>query len=287
MTAAGDKVSPILNQMSAPQSYNGPPKDSWVRRHLTLIAVATLKRFCPRASSVLFLSRGVCVKYGPFQHLSEATTMQFIASHTSLPVPKIYCAFERNGITYIVMSRIVGSPLGHKWEQRPQESKAHLLRQLKTYMEEMRSLNPPNLGAVEGVDGGKLYDIRLSDGLKGFGPFNSVRDFHSFLRGGISASPEQIPEVNELVEKHEKVQFSTYFTHGDLNSMNILVNGDNVVGIIDWDMAGWYPEYWEYTTAYSINPYNEFWKNEIGKFLEEYPEAAKMEHLRQKYCGAF
>jgi aminoglycoside phosphotransferase len=273
--------------MPEQQSHNGPTKSTWVRRHLTLVAVATLKRFRPHASSVLFLTRGVCVKYGPFQHLSDAAAMQFIASHTSIPVPKVYCAFERKGITYIVMSCITGSPIGHNWEQRPEGSKMHLLKQLKTYMEEMRLLKPPNLGVVEGVEGGKLYDMRLQDGLKGFGPFDSVRDFHSFLRGRISASPEQIPEVNELVKKHEKAQFSTCFTHGDLNSMNVLVKGDNIVGIIDWDTAGWYPEYWEYTTAYNVNPYNGFWKDEIGKFLEEYPEAAEMEQLRQKYFGAF
>lgn len=39
--------------------------------------------------------------------------------------------------------------------------------------------------------------------------------------------------------------------------------------------------------AYNVNPYNGFWKDEIGKFLEEYPEAAEMEQLRQKYFGAF
>ncbi|KAF2814337.1 kinase-like protein [Mytilinidion resinicola] len=199
------------------QSHNGPIEGSWVRRHLTLIAVVALKRFRPHASSVLFLTNGLCVKYSPFQHLSDAATMQYIASHTSIPVPKVHCAFERKGTTYIVMSRIAGSPIGHEWEQRPKE-------------------------------------------------------------GGISASPEQIPEVNELIKKQESSQSSTRFTHGDLNSMNVLVKGDDVVGIIDWDTAGWYPEYWEYTTASNVSPYNEFWKDEICKFLEQ---------VRQKYFGAF
>ncbi|KAF2824557.1 hypothetical protein CC86DRAFT_421116 [Ophiobolus disseminans] len=224
------------------QSHNSPTQSSWVRRHLTLVAIATLKRFRPHVSSVLFLTRRMCVKYGPFQHLSDAAAMQFIASHTSIPVPK-------------------------------------------TYMKEMRSLKPPNPGVIEGVDGDKLYDMRLQDGLQGFGPFDSIRGFHSFPRGGIRASPDQIPEVNKLAEKHEKAQFSTRFTHGDLNSMNILVKGDSIVGIIDWDTAGWYPEYWEHTTAYNINPYNGFWKDEIGTFLEESPEAANKEQLRQKYFG--
>lgn len=273
--------------MPEQQSRNGSTKSSWIRLHLTLVAVAALKRFRPHASSVLFLTRGVCVKYGPFQHLSDAGAMQFIASNTSIPVPKVYCAFERKGITYIVMSYIAGSPIGQNWEQRPEASKTRLLKQLKTYVEDMRSLKPPRSGVVEGVDGGKLYDMRLQDGLKGFGPFDSIRDFHSFLRGGITAFPEQISEVNELVKKHEVARFSTCFTHGDLNSMNILVKGDDIVGIIDWDTAGWYPEYWEYTTAYNVNQFNGFWKEEIGKFLKEYPEAGEMEQLRQKYFRAF
>lgn len=48
------------------------------------------------------------------------------------------------------------------------------------------------------------------------------------------------------------------FTHADLNSRNILVDevvqqdgslGGRVTGIVDWEMAGYYPEYWEYTKA--------------------------------------
>ncbi|KAK6856449.1 hypothetical protein PG995_006636 [Apiospora arundinis] len=42
------------------------------------------------------------------------------------------------------------------------------------------------------------------------------------------------------------------FTHGDLNPSNIFVRGDEVVGIIDWETAGWYPDYWEYTSAWTV-----------------------------------
>ena len=37
------------------------------------------------------------------------------------------------------------------------------------------------------------------------------------------------------------------FTHGDLCPRNILVNESlRITGIVDWEAAGWYPEYWEY-----------------------------------------
>ena len=104
----------ISKLMPKRQAGIGPTEASWTRTHLTLVAVAVLKRFRPRISSVLFLTSRICVKYDPFQHLSDAAAMQFIASHTSVPVPKVYCAFHRKGTTYIVMSRIAGTPIGHK-----------------------------------------------------------------------------------------------------------------------------------------------------------------------------
>lgn len=213
--------------------------------------------------------------------------MQYVAAYTSVPVPKVYCTFERKGVTYIVMSRLQGSPIGHRWEHRSQKSRERLLKQLREYVEEMRSLRPTREVGVEGVDGGKLYDVRISGGVNGFGPFKSIYDFHFFLRDGVDISQEQQPDINELVERHTTARYDLRLTHGDLNSMNILVKGDDIVGIVDWDTCGWYPEYWEYTSARNVNPFNEFWKDEIPKFLDEYPDAASMEAIRQQHFGAF
>ncbi|KAH7886513.1 hypothetical protein F5I97DRAFT_1808227 [Phlebopus sp. FC_14] len=37
-----------------------------------------------------------------------------------------------------------------------------------------------------------------------------------------------------------------YLTHGDLLPHNILVEGSKITAIIDWETAGFYPEFWEY-----------------------------------------
>jgi len=42
------------------------------------------------------------------------------------------------------------------------------------------------------------------------------------------------------------------FTHGDINPQNILIStGPNpqVVAVLDWSQAGWYPAYWEFCKA--------------------------------------
>lgn len=46
-------------------------------------------------------------------------------------------------------------------------------------------------------------------------------------------------------------------THGDLSPRNILVQGSKVVAILDWEMSGYYPEYWEYVKAL----YRPAWKS--------------------------
>jgi aminoglycoside phosphotransferase len=232
------------------------------------------------------LTDGLCVKYGRHVHLSEASTMQFITQHTSIPVPKVLCAFTRNGMTYIVMERIKGDMIGKGWVKRSEESKTKLLAQLAGMVREMRTLQPPqdNKFGVASVDGGSLYDCRIPGPSLRFGPFDTIQDFHRHLRMGIELDSRLSPEIQEFIKQQSK-SWPLVFTHGDLSSLNILARGDDIVGIIDWETAGWYPSYWEYTTAYQVNPQNSFWVHEIDKFLQPMPEELAMDRIRLKYFG--
>lgn len=69
--------------------------------------------------------------------------------------------------------------------------------------------------------------------------------------------------------------------------MNVLANGDEVVGLIDWAIVGWFPPHWKYTTAWNVNPQNEFWRDEVDKFVQPMHNELEMEKLRQKYFGMF
>lgn len=40
---------------------------------------------------------------------------------------------------------------------------------------------------------------------------------------------------------------ASVFTHGDLAPRNIMVDAaGQITAILDWENAGWYPDYWEY-----------------------------------------
>ncbi|KAF2765265.1 kinase-like protein [Teratosphaeria nubilosa] len=259
--------------------------DTWWRRFLVRTAVKILRHWRPNNGSILFLTGTLCVKYGRLHHLPEASTMEFIARNTTIPVPKIWCAFELKDRTYIVMERVKGESLAFNWRSRSSESKAAILKQLREMIENMRRLTPPS-SAVANVDGGRLWDCRLGGGSDYFGPFQEIDAFHQYIRGGFNAVSENLPPgVNELIQLHDRKWPDPVFTHGDLSSLNIMAEGDTITGIIDWETAGWFPYYWEYTTACQVNPQNTFWREEVDKFLEPYPAELHQEELRQRYFG--
>lgn len=170
--------------------------------------------------------------------------------------------------------------------KRDEDSKGKLLSQLSGMIREMREIRPSEGSKVASVDGGSLYDGRIPGPTLRFGPFHTVQDFHQHLRSGMESNSRLDPKVQELIKQQNK-SWPLLFTHGDLSSLNILVRGDNIVGMIDWETAGWYPSYWEYTAAYQVNPQNSFWAHEIYKFLQPMPEDLAMERVRQKYFRDF
>ena len=45
-------------------------------------------------------------------------------------------------------------------------------------------------------------------------------------------------------------RYQLRFTHEDLGMHNILVEGGKITAIIDWEYAGWYPEYWDLLSCF-------------------------------------
>jgi aminoglycoside phosphotransferase len=241
----------------------------------------------------------VIIKYGTHIQLSEASTLRFLAKHTSIPVPKVYCAFQRGEVKYIMMERVKGTNIGENWDRRPLFEKEKLLKQLKGYFEELRQVPHPRPGTICSINGGPLYDHRIDEDNV-FGPFANGKAFADFLNHGGGRGQggeldhfwgaEDSAETEIGIQRgiQEKENTRVCFTHGDAHSGNFLVRGVKVVAMIDFETSGFYPEYWEYTTAMTtamnLKVFDDSrWKSEIGKFLKEYPRQLEMETLRRKF----
>lgn len=266
----------------------------WVRILYKLLSQRLVQRWRKHPTFIIFISSKLCIKASPFTRLAEAQTMQFISQNTSIPVPKVYTAFENKGRTFILMERIGGEPLSYGWVNRSDTSKAKILGQLKAMTDQLRNIPPPDgfMGVADVTGEGAVFDLRLPR-KSHWGPFPTIDAFHRELWCGqeIKDFGEQqlanLPGLGELAAFHRQDWPKPVFTHGDLSSLNVMVRGDDVVAILDWETAGWMPPYWEYTSAWHVNPQNMFWQAEVDKFITPDPHALQMEIIRRKYYGDF
>lgn len=92
------------------------------------------------------------------------------------------------------------------------------------------------------MDWGSLFDYRVEGPLLRSGPFRSISDFHLHSRKRMRFDSGLGLKVQDLIKRHAG-RWLIVFTLGIFSSFNILVRRDEVVGIVDWETAGWYPEY--------------------------------------------
>jgi aminoglycoside phosphotransferase (APT) family kinase protein len=95
-----------------------------------------------------------------------------------------------------------------------------------------------------------------------------------------------------LVNIQDQKRHKICFTHGDAHSGNFLVRGGKIVAFIDFEMSVFFPEHLEYTTAMTTAQNDAlhddtFWKQELGKFLNEYSRELEGEIIRQKIFGKY
>jgi hypothetical protein len=200
----------------------------------------------------------------------EVEAMQYVQANTSIPIPKILSQEPHipDNEASFTMTYIPGVTLCKAWDEMTDEKRNTVLTELRGYVGQLRALPPPR-PIIGSVSGGPVVDQRVNGGNP-CGPFSSESDFNHVLLGvlvNFPNSPYLQSAVSAQSDNHEIL-----FTHGDLGSQNILVDPEagHVNAIIDWEMAGWMPEYWEYRKARYAGYNEEWWVPIVDQFIPKY-----------------
>jgi aminoglycoside phosphotransferase (APT) family kinase protein len=200
----------------------------------------TLHSLCGR--TVIRVGNNLVVKSGNIRS-HEAETLRFIATNTTIPVPKVHDIHWEDGkVVAIVMDYMPGKRLDEAWDTLDLDQKLSIASELHSYINQLRDLKGSYIGAI---DRGKAVIGQIAS-IEG-GPFDSEQQFNEFILGDIvKSAPDILRHYAKfaLMDDHEIV-----FTHADFSPRNILVEGGRVTAILDWEYAGWYPEHWEYIQA--------------------------------------
>ncbi|KAM5493197.1 hypothetical protein McaMca56_006837 [Microsporum canis] len=190
---------------------------------------------------------GVVVKYGRHVRAQrEATTINLIrAACPQVPVPEALDAWEEgegeDAVGYLAMSRMPGAMLSECWPTMEQPQRERVLNDLEGILQQLRAIEIPTTALIGAVDGGPAADVRARHAEFG-GPFTAESEFNEWLASLIHP---------------ESMQYRA---------------------IIDWEFAGWHPEYWEYLKMVQFSRDPVFrcfargcWKDKVGNqvFFDE------------------
>ncbi|KAI9729796.1 MAG: hypothetical protein M1818_008410 [Claussenomyces sp. TS43310] len=236
------------------------------------------------SAKVVRLGQEFAVKFGRTVSVLEGETQRFVEENTAVPVPKVFEIFSdpATGINYIVMEFIYGMTLERIWESLQPAETLDISRQIATAVDELRRLPPPpyigGVGRQSLLNG--VFWVPENDPLIS-GPFQTEEEMNE----GIIRRLEQTQALSHLsllrllitttLQNHRIV-----FTHGDLQRKNIMVNrtgtredGNGIfeIKLIDWEISGWYPEYWEFCNATVAGRFRPEWLEVVQRILQIYP----------------
>ncbi|PVI02255.1 hypothetical protein DM02DRAFT_613084 [Periconia macrospinosa] len=252
------------------------------------------ERMSEASGKVVGVGDHFIVKYGAFVNLQEGQTMLFLQYSSTVPVPRIYALYQKPGpdndtYSYIVMERIRGPTLASVWSKIGQTEKEAVTSKLRDIFEAMRKLESPGGYCSVGRRGltDSLFDSG-DDSTSFNGPFNTESALNEamiarYANEGRSRYKTQhfLRAFHDVFQNHAPV-----FTHADFQRKNVMFrkppttenedlvqwsSADLELVIIDWEFAGWYPSYWEYSRAlFGCGAWTDDWSEWIEKMLEPY-----------------
>ena len=213
---------------------------------------------------------GVIRKRGTsFRIQRELDAIAIVRIHTSIPIPGIINAHLQGYESWMRMQCALGTRLDSAWQDMPESVRATTVAQLKEYFKQLYNIHPSKSGWIGSCGDGPAYDHRLNNGFP-CGPFTSVSEFHDFLVAPVTQCPR--PEWAATYRKRLPDDCAIVFAHADLSYEHIFVDKTtgNVTAIIDWEMAGFWPSWWEYRKALYGSRYQRWWNDLVDSVMPSY-----------------
>ncbi len=153
---------------------------------------------------------------------------------------------SRRGFLYVGF--VPGRTLDTVWEKLNDDTKRRICANIWSEIAKIRETSrPPDCGQAFqcSADGSTTYDPLIKDLQKPPRPILNddalrARIYERYL---YYAGRRYAKELPDMLPR----SWSSVFTHAGISPRNIMLDGHyHITGIMDWEWAGWYPDYWEY-----------------------------------------
>jgi serine/threonine protein kinase len=240
--------------------------------------------------------KDMLIKFSARVSLVEGANLEFLATQTKVPVPRFIAAFSEPGTlcNYIVMEFILGPTQEEIWPSLSTAEQSDIVDQLKTAPNELHSIplpSPAELGSIhrQPLTDGVFWNPRADPAFSG--PFSNELDFNeAILRRLGEDEPEAHLKLLRTLISTSLRDHKMVYTHADLQLKNIMVqrmgereDGSRIfeIKLIDWEISGWYPEYWEFVNATICGRFRPYWLDVAQSIFPLYStEYLTMQYIR-------
>jgi aminoglycoside phosphotransferase len=178
------------------------------------------------------------------KHQAEFETLRLMETQTQVPAPRGIDVIRYRDSSFLLMTGVNGERVGPRPATLTDDQVDLIVRDLQQYTAEIRSI-PRKISSdfqICNSLGGGILDWRIGNSQREILKFQNEGEFHRYLDIAFTA------EDKAILKKAHSIQHKIVFTHADINMRNVLVDENGRISeIVDWECAGWYPEYWEYT----------------------------------------
>lgn len=176
------------------------------------------------------------------------------------------------------MERITANILKSEWPSLSDTQKEAVVTKIRSLLKVLRSL--PSPGGYCSLGNLPLLDDVFWTGSASqnfYGPFRTEGEFNEAMLGIyiFHNRPKNKAEFYKQTFPSIFRDNPPVFTHGDFQRKNILLRsvGDTEQDVdlifLDWEFAGWYPTYWEYSKAvFSVGMWEDDWGLWLNRIFE-------------------
>ncbi|GFG09671.1 hypothetical protein IFM5058_04542 [Aspergillus udagawae] len=202
----------------------------------------------------------------------EVANAQFVQQETSIPVPSVVESWEEDDHTLILMRRVPGEPLSKAWSKLTTVEKEDIARQTAEFLLQLRELQSDK---IQVLSGGPVYSNFLFYNRQSDLPYSPLPSDDALWEAMEKGLHESVPPDARTRLRERMPPAAPYtFTHGDLTNVNIMVESGCLTGIIDWEVSGYFPVWWEYVcTSVPDSEEDREWKALLRKYMPDYSAA--------------
>ncbi|EGU11608.1 hypothetical protein RTG_02393 [Rhodotorula toruloides ATCC 204091] len=185
------------------------------------------------------------IKTGTQVSAEEGEITEWVRMHTTVPVPKVLHVSADDARACVEFEYVEGSEeLEKAWPSLDVAAKETIGNELVEVLKVMQEAPHPANGLIASYQrerGAALHSFHRPE-WPPYTPTLSIPDFFDWARQCAIASGMSPEKWDSDIAPHIRLDTHIVLTHGDLFPRNILVRDGHLAAIIDWELAGWWPE---------------------------------------------